>query len=420
MSCFEKQSPMLGNDYAEVSLRCRNGSFAEFSGTRNGLRDYPYLSSNDTELTSYASATSIAPQQTPYQEDAFGVGDCMNANRTSPSTVYSYSSSGPLVDPLSLVSSSVPRTQNTSTKNEWWSENSRSNKDQSQTFGTPLSHDGLPRTHHQQPNSQYDQLWNTGGGSTNNWMNQQQSVAPATISPKALTLNVQPARMSPSGSAQGIVRASASPELTPSTSSNSSSEDDYPDYSTPEALNVIVSIRRPRQLLPDSIPMSKRVATVLPSNHFPREKGTRKRSLRSSDNHHREKSTAAYNSAGPTSVSSTKVSEPIRRPLPAPKRIEPKPVSPRSQHVSWADKPQSAATVQAMHHRDAKDDFLVRSKLAGMSYKEIRRQGKFTEAESTLRGRFRTLTKHKMARVRKPEWDDNDVCIMSLTNFGLG
>ncbi|EHK96479.1 hypothetical protein M7I_7808 [Glarea lozoyensis 74030] len=39
---------------------------------------------------------------------------------------------------------------------------------------------------------------------------------------------------------------------------------------------------------------------------------------------------------------------------------------------------------------------------------DIRRKGKFTEAESTLRGRFRTLTKHKNARVRKPEWDEND------------
>lgn len=56
-----------------------------------------------------------------------------------------------------------------------------------------------------------------------------------------------------------------------------------------------------------------------------------------------------------------------------------------------------------------KDDFLIKSKLAGMTYKEIRRKGGFTEAESTLRGRFRTLTKHKEARVRKPEWADIDV-----------
>lgn len=59
--------------------------------------------------------------------------------------------------------------------------------------------------------------------------------------------------------------------------------------------------------------------------------------------------------------------------------------------------------------RSAKDEFLVRSKLSGMTYREIRRKGNFTEAESTLRGRFRTLTKDKEARKRKPEWQENDV-----------
>ena len=56
-----------------------------------------------------------------------------------------------------------------------------------------------------------------------------------------------------------------------------------------------------------------------------------------------------------------------------------------------------------------RDEYLVRSKLAGMSYKEIRTTGNFTEAESTLRGRFRTLTKRKEQRVRKPQWLEKDV-----------
>ena len=64
--------------------------------------------------------------------------------------------------------------------------------------------------------------------------------------------------------------------------------------------------------------------------------------------------------------------------------------------------------------RSLKDDFLVKSKLAGMTYKEIRRKGGFTEAESTLRGRFRTLTKNKEARVRKPEWAEIDVSASAL------
>lgn len=64
--------------------------------------------------------------------------------------------------------------------------------------------------------------------------------------------------------------------------------------------------------------------------------------------------------------------------------------------------------------RRACDDFLVRSKLAGMSYRDIRVQGHFTEAESTLRGRFRTLTKRKEQRVRKPQWHEKDVRHFSL------
>ncbi|KAL3419603.1 hypothetical protein PVAG01_08101 [Phlyctema vagabunda] len=89
-------------------------------------------------------------------------------------------------------------------------------------------------------------------------------------------------------------------------------------------------------------------------------------------------------------------------------RIEPK-LNENTENYSVADKKQSA---RALLRRGAKDEFLVKSKMAGMSYKEIRRQGKFTEAESTLRGRYRTLTKEKNARVRKPEWNDNDVKLL--------
>ena len=59
--------------------------------------------------------------------------------------------------------------------------------------------------------------------------------------------------------------------------------------------------------------------------------------------------------------------------------------------------------------RCERDAFLLRSKSVGMSYREIKVQGRFKEAESTLRGRFRTLTKTKDQRVRKPQWQDQDV-----------
>jgi hypothetical protein len=67
---------------------------------------------------------------------------------------------------------------------------------------------------------------------------------------------------------------------------------------------------------------------------------------------------------------------------------------------------QSLQTVQS---RDARDDFLVQLRRRGLPYREIKIKGGYTEAESTLRGRFRTLTKDKNDRVRKPHWQPEDV-----------
>jgi hypothetical protein len=69
-----------------------------------------------------------------------------------------------------------------------------------------------------------------------------------------------------------------------------------------------------------------------------------------------------------------------------------------------------------MEELSDRDRFLVLSKQQGMTYKDIRKQGGFAEAESTLRGRYRTLTKNKEARVRKPEWLENDVSYRFLNH----
>jgi hypothetical protein len=70
--------------------------------------------------------------------------------------------------------------------------------------------------------------------------------------------------------------------------------------------------------------------------------------------------------------------------------------------------------------RRNKDLFLVKARQSGMTYRDIKVKGKFTEAESTLRGRFRTLTKHRDARVRKPHWTDKDVrATLACTIFQL-
>lgn len=66
--------------------------------------------------------------------------------------------------------------------------------------------------------------------------------------------------------------------------------------------------------------------------------------------------------------------------------------------------------------RNTRDEYLQEARRRGLSYKEIKRRGGFTEAESTLRGRIRILSKPKEMRVRKPQWNHSDV---SSSAFGL-
>lgn len=63
--------------------------------------------------------------------------------------------------------------------------------------------------------------------------------------------------------------------------------------------------------------------------------------------------------------------------------------------------------------RAEKDLFLIESRRQNISYKDIKRLGNFAEAESTLRGRYRTLTKDKNKRLRDPKWTEIDVSLFS-------
>ncbi|KAJ5781075.1 hypothetical protein N7457_006235 [Penicillium paradoxum] len=64
------------------------------------------------------------------------------------------------------------------------------------------------------------------------------------------------------------------------------------------------------------------------------------------------------------------------------------------------------------NYTNERNAFLIDCKRRGLSYKAIKRVGGFKEAESTLRGRYRTLTKAKEQRVRKPQWRDKDVRLL--------
>lgn len=66
-------------------------------------------------------------------------------------------------------------------------------------------------------------------------------------------------------------------------------------------------------------------------------------------------------------------------------------------------------TLPATGLRTMEDQILLDGKRSGLTYKEIRKRMPSKIAESTLRGRYRSLTKARKDRVRKPVWTKNDV-----------
>lgn len=65
----------------------------------------------------------------------------------------------------------------------------------------------------------------------------------------------------------------------------------------------------------------------------------------------------------------------------------------------------------------ASDKKLVAWRRQGISYKEILELGHFKEKESTLRGRYRTLTRPAADRPRNPQWAKGDVSISIMVDF---
>ncbi|KAF2211623.1 hypothetical protein CERZMDRAFT_98504 [Cercospora zeae-maydis SCOH1-5] len=89
--------------------------------------------------------------------------------------------------------------------------------------------------------------------------------------------------------------------------------------------------------------------------------------------------------------------------------------SERGSEVKLEDDVQEDLNDRALHDahaRRARDKFLLKMRSEGFSYKAIKRMGNFREAESTLRGRVRVLTKDKAERVRRPEWTVEDAWLL--------
>jgi hypothetical protein len=67
--------------------------------------------------------------------------------------------------------------------------------------------------------------------------------------------------------------------------------------------------------------------------------------------------------------------------------------------------------------RKADDEILLEGKRDGLTYKEIRKKMHVKCAESTLRGRYRSLTKARQDRVRKPVWHEKDVSRVGVASM---
>lgn len=103
-----------------------------------------------------------------------------------------------------------------------------------------------------------------------------------------------------------------------------------------------------------------------------------------------------------TSQSAHRHSLPTQRPLqPA------TPTVPRRKHR--AERTRVAPVTEEI--RSYRDRCILEGRELGLTYGAIRRRYDLPEAESTLRGRCRTLMKSKEQRVRKPVWQETDVSV---------
>ncbi len=324
--------------------------------------------------------------------------------------------------PLSTSSNFLPLTNinmsnnhETSEKIAWWSDTLATDRSSLEN-ACRLSYcsDGLlPKYLGGDVHQSFDGLCDMGSAEKEIWASS--SIVSSTTLPEAVTFKVPSVSMASSSSESIQRHMSAQSESSSATSTDEGlsefsgeslrSESLYnvappprevhppPRPLLPAALKAPREAARPRRLLPDSIPVAQRALPMPPSNDFSQSKTSRP-GLPKVD----ELPDLSQRKRTMLKLTST-----------VSKRIAPTPSQPSAKEM-------------ASHHRDSNDDFLVKCRLAGMTYKEIRKQGKFTEAESTLRGRFRVLTKHKSARVRKPEWQENDVSLvllnLSITNTG--
>lgn len=223
------------------------------------------------------------------------------------------------------------------------------------------------------------------------------SAPQATVSPKLLRLRPTPTPTSSSESIRTSFLAGNSRDA--SFSQAVSRSGSQSTSSQTMDIDPASAASKPRKMLPDRAPRPTHRESSRDSESYPSISKSSRRS-------HRNSSLPSLRQLSKVNAK-VKPGSPVSRPLPL---LSPAPLkSPRQQSTSTP-----IFMDPETEERRAKDEFLVESKQKGMTYKQIRLAGGFTEAESTLRGRYRTLTKSREARVRKPEWSTRDVSLVSF------
>jgi hypothetical protein len=397
MNCFQRPSPMLGDPYSQWMTEDRRGSFPGLLGHRQGQEDDCYHKNDVLEFKEDLPTSSLS--QSSYSNQSTATTSYHMSDYSS----YLNANTGFVATPML----GLETTTDSYVNSLWMMEAPQQDRIHDyRTFDQRKSHDGLPTTQRSQQQGQdHEDVWRSSYNLESD--GSVQSMPPSTISPKLLTMNFSGTVFSYSGSNHENDSGQAEPDC-PSVEYGSV----YSDHGHLDIAKEPPSMRTARRKLPDAVPRasrSKAGATPHPDELQSLTKARRQsQKIRQTKQNEGKKTCAASLKAMSNKSSAKELESDVHRDK-IPKRIVPKHVL-----APMHDATKVHETLQAVHERDAKDDFLVRSKLAGMSYKDIRRKGEFTEAESTLRGRFRTLTKHKTARVRKPEWNDNDVSIMTL------
>lgn len=375
-------SPTLGVDYSEMSMDQGGGSFAAFQSCRSSVP----LSTVQGMLPSNTSTTENCYDDnsidTTYSGPAASITCPSNAFKPIETKSIDVHDGG---ESTWCLNGSQARTNNTQTNMSI----------SSGCYGFSVLHNGLPRPQNEQPSPSFDEIWNTS---------YPVPFVPDTIKPKALNLN---ASFTSTVSMDSIVTIASSQTSTSSSTeftAVTSSSDDTSRPPSPEHKSVLKQIVQPRtrQMLPSSRPIKSGYGTHpgLPSGRMISDRP------RSSPNDRtvkprRLKANAPISSAALNTRSHTNIKNDLdirNNTVPSMRQDHTFPSKPRDPQVST---------------RSEQNKFLVNSRRAGMTYKAIRSKGEFIEAESTLRGRFRNLTKDKKDRVRKPAWTDDDVCVSS-------